>query len=143
MQIRNPKHNASGGIDCEIEHPSFGWIPFTASPSDAEELGRQIYAAALAGDFGEIAPAPPAPPAPVPQVVTMRQARLALLGAGLLGGVDAAIAALPSPQKEAALIEWEYSSEVHRNRAFVQSLAGALSLTEQQLDALFLQAGAL
>ena len=34
-------------------------------------------------------------PLPVPQVVTMRQARLALLAAGLLPGVAAAIASLP------------------------------------------------
>ncbi len=39
------------------------------------------------------------PPPGIPQEVTMRQARLALLGAGLLGGVDAAIASLPSPTK--------------------------------------------
>ena len=41
----------------------------------------------------------------VPQTVTMRQARLALLGAGLLAGVDAAIASLPEPDKSAAIIE--------------------------------------
>lgn len=56
MQTRNPKFNHAGSIDCEVEHPVFGWIPFTASPTDAEELGRQIYAAAVAGDFGPIAP---------------------------------------------------------------------------------------
>lgn len=106
--------------------------------------GEDVQPGWLVADGVFSAPPPPPETAPeVPTVVTMRQARLALLGAGLLAGVDAAIAALPSPQKEAALIEWEYSSEVHRNRAFVQSLAGALSLTEQQLDALFLQAGAL
>ena len=79
----------------------------------------------------------------VPQVVTMRQARLAILGAGLLPMVDAAIAALPSPQKEAALIEWGYSSEVHRDSAFVLTLAAALNLSTEQLDSLFTQAAQL
>jgi len=79
----------------------------------------------------------------IPQVVTMRQARLALLGAGLLAQVDAAIEALPEPQKSAARIEWDYSSEVHRDRAFVQQLGAALGLTDQQLDDLFTQAAAL
>lgn len=79
----------------------------------------------------------------VPQVVTMRQARLALLGAGLLSAVDAAIEALPEPQKSAARIEWDYSSEVHRSRAFVQQLGAALGLTDQQLDALFTRAATL
>ena len=81
--------------------------------------------------------------AAVPQVVTMRQARLALLGAGLLPGVTAAINALSSPQKEAAQIEWEYSQTVERNRGFVLLLGAALGLTALQLDNLFTAAAAL
>jgi hypothetical protein len=81
--------------------------------------------------------------AQIPQSVTMRQARLALLGAGLLSSVDAAIDSLPEPQRSAALIEWEYSGEVHRNRAFVIQLGGALGLTDAQLDDLFIAAAAL
>ena len=81
--------------------------------------------------------------AAVPKVVTMRQARLALLGAGLLPGVTAAINAMDSPQKEGAQIEWEYSQTVERNRGFVLLLGAALGLTELQLDNLFVAAGAL
>jgi hypothetical protein len=84
-----------------------------------------------------------APPAPVPQSVTMRQARLALLGAGALSGVDAFINSLPSPQKEAARIEWEYASTVERGSALVTALSTALSLDAAALDALFIGAGAL
>jgi len=88
--------------------------------------------------------APPAPPPPgPPTVVTMRQARLALLGAGKLDDVAAAIAGLPSPQKEAAQIEWEYSTEVKRDSALVTQLAPALGLDEAALDALFTQASTL
>lgn len=79
----------------------------------------------------------------VPQKVTMRQARLALLGADLLDDVDAAIAALPSPQKEAAKIEWEYGQEVQRHNGFVSVLAPALGMTEAQTDALFVEAAKL
>lgn len=78
-----------------------------------------------------------------PKVVTMRQARLALLGAGLLAGVDAAIAALSSPTKEAATIEWEYAATVERNSALVTTLAGALELDDGTLDALFATAATL
>lgn len=39
-------------IDCKIEHPSFGWIPFTASPTDVELHGREIFAALAAGEVG-------------------------------------------------------------------------------------------
>ena len=44
MNIRNAKYNEHGTIDCEIEHPAYGWIPFTASPDDVEQHGKDIYA---------------------------------------------------------------------------------------------------
>lgn len=111
----------------------------------------------LAADLGADAPqyqslmdqvastyvAPPPPVPVVPEAVTMRQARLALLGAGLLAQVDAAIASLPSPQKEAAAIEWEYAQEVQRHNGLVPAMAQALGMTEAQLDALFMQAATL
>lgn len=34
MQYRNAKKLSNGWIDCEINHPQYGWIPFTANPSD-------------------------------------------------------------------------------------------------------------
>ena len=62
MEIRNPTFTPDGRIDCEIEHPEFGWIPFTADSNDVEPHGREIYTLALAKK-----PAPyVAPPAYVP-----------------------------------------------------------------------------
>lgn len=81
--------------------------------------------------------------APAPSVVTMRQARLALLGAGLLASVDAAIDSLPSPQKEEARIEWEYATEVQRSSGLVPMMGAALGLDDAGLDALFVTAAAL
>lgn len=83
------------------------------------------------------------PPTPLPTVVTMRQARLALLGAGLLGAVTTAINALPEPQKSAALIEWEFSGTVERHRPFVLLLGPALGLDDLALDQLFMVAASL
>lgn len=88
-------------------------------------------------------PSVEADPVHVPPVVTMRQARLALLGAGLLAGVDAAISAMPEPTKSAAKIEWEYSGTVERNRPFVQALTPALGMTAAQVDQLFIAAATL
>ena len=34
MNFRNAKYIKNGWIDCEIEHPKFGWIPFTCDPDD-------------------------------------------------------------------------------------------------------------
>lgn len=86
---------------------------------------------------------PPAPPTPVPQAVTMRQARLALYGAGLLATVNSAIAGMTGAQGEAARIEWEFSSEVKRNQPLVMALAPVLGMTQAQLDQLFITAAGL
>lgn len=34
MNYRNAKYLENGWIDCEIEHPVLGWIPFTCDPED-------------------------------------------------------------------------------------------------------------
>jgi hypothetical protein len=44
MYLRNVTVNRHDTYDCEINHPKFGWIPFTANPDDPEEHGRLIYA---------------------------------------------------------------------------------------------------
>ena len=79
----------------------------------------------------------------IPQEVTMRQARLALLGAGLLANVEATLAALTEPRKSAAKIEWEYSQSVQRTRGLVVDLSAALGLTPAQVDKLFIAASSL
>lgn len=78
-----------------------------------------------------------------PKRVTMRQARLVLLNAGLLSAVNTAIANMPGIEGEAARIEWDYSNEVVRNQPLTLSLASALGLTPEQMDALFVQASTL
>ena len=83
-------------------------------------------------------------PIPIPQSVTMRQARLVLLNAGLLDDVDAAIASIPDPvQRKAAEIEWEYAQTVDRDSPFTQQLAQGLGLTTEQKNELFVQASQL
>lgn len=69
----------------------------------------------------------------VPQSVTMRQARLALLQQNLLDSVEAAVAQAGT----AAQIEWEYAQELKRDHPLTVSLSAALGLTSQQLDDLF------
>lgn len=55
-EVRNPVHNSTGSIDCEVNHPSFGWIPFTASKDDCELHGRELHSELLDGIHGDIAP---------------------------------------------------------------------------------------
>jgi len=60
MNYRNPVFAASGAIDCEIEHPVYGWIPFTCDPNDT---GAEFDTATL---FEEMKPhAAPFVPEPV------------------------------------------------------------------------------
>lgn len=45
LEWRNAVPLDDGRIDCEINHPQFGWIPFTADPDDVEPHGREIWQA--------------------------------------------------------------------------------------------------
>lgn len=62
MNTRNARHNGQGGIDLEIEHPRFGWIPFTADAGDPERSGQEIYGEILLDDNIKVAPYEPPPP---------------------------------------------------------------------------------
>lgn len=95
------------------------------------------------GDHWEIVPGE-VPSDPVPKVVTMRQARLALLQMGNLDAAEAAIDSIPDATlRRAAQIEWEYAQGIERNSPLVQQVVSALQINDQQLDDLFALAGSL
>jgi hypothetical protein len=118
---------------------------------DAAVAEKATAQAALATKDAEIAAleaqvAELSPPAieGVPQVVTRRQARQAMLLAGLLDSVQAAIGAIPdTTQRRLAQIEWDDSQNFERQRPLLVSLATALGLTSAQLDQLFVTASGL
>ncbi len=112
----------------------------------AAELGGSAVVSATAGPGDAYSGGNftrPAPAVVVPDEVTMRQARLALLGAGLLDDVEAAIDAMSDPAKAAARIEWDYSNTLRRDHPLVATLGAGLGLSAGQLDDLFIAAGAL
>ena len=53
MNALNPQQTAEGSIDLELNHPIYGWIPFTASPHDPH--GVELYVQAVNGLFGPVA----------------------------------------------------------------------------------------
>lgn len=113
-------------------------------PAGALRAALQANGTVLVYMPGDTLPADPEPgPPPVPPSVTMRQARLALLGAGKLALVDAAINSLPEPARTQARITWDYSSEVQRHNGLVSQMAPALGLSSAQIDALFIAAAAI
>lgn len=74
---------------------------------------------------------------PPPSSITMRQARLVLLGAGLLEAVNQAILGMDGDMGVAARIEWEYATSIDRDNPLFAQLAGALNLEPEQIDDLF------
>lgn len=97
-------------------------------------------AAAIQAEWSAADSAPP----PIPQSVTRRQARQALLLAGLLDNVQPALDAIPdATQRRLMQIEWDDSQEFHRNRPALLALAGALGLNSSQIDQLFITAAGL
>jgi hypothetical protein len=75
----------------------------------------------------------------VPQVITGRQARLALNHFSLRDAVEAAIASADQNTKD----EWEYANEIRRDWASLIAMATAIGITSEQLDELFIYGGGL
>lgn len=81
--------------------------------------------------------------APAVRVVTMRKAQLAMLAAGVLDDVEAALAGIPGDTGRAARIEWNQATEIRRDWPLVNQMAAQLGMSEAALDALFDAAEAL
>lgn len=63
VEYSNPVYANQEGtmIDCEVNHPEFGWIAFTATSFDPEQYGRDLYVRIVAdgGISPYVAPTPP------------------------------------------------------------------------------------
>jgi hypothetical protein len=95
------------------------------------------------------ATAAPPPPPPVlldgvPQEVTRRQARQALVLAGKFDLVQPAIDAIPNPVQRALMqSEWDDSQTFQRHRPALLQMAAAIGLASSDLDDLFTLAATL
>ena len=57
MNYRNAKHISEGRIDCEIEHPMHGWIPYTLNPADTDTtVDNDALLAAIGDDVAAYVP---------------------------------------------------------------------------------------
>lgn len=151
MLIRNPIYTADGRIDCEIEHPIHGWVPFTADPNDVEEHGRLIHADALAmGPAPYVAPPPR--PEPVPRAITFAQLLIGLVTekwitveegrawrdrVSLPAQVQWVIQALPEEEQFAAETRALAPSEILRADPLVAAMGEAAGKTEEEMDDFF------
>ncbi|MFP5472407.1 MAG: hypothetical protein ACLGJD_02115 [Gammaproteobacteria bacterium] len=80
---------------------------------------------------------PPLGPAPVPASVTPLQARRALLQAGLLDEVEAALAAASAETR----LAWEYATAIDRDNSLLAGVARQMNMSVEAVDELFRQAG--
>ena len=123
-------------IKCVSYHPT----QIDMLRADAAELGTDLTEhEALLTDWVASYVPPDPEPIQVPQVVTIRQAKLALLQAGLLDDVDAAVA----QADRATQIEWKYATEVTRSWQTLLTIQAVLGLSEQRVDDLFITAATL
>jgi hypothetical protein len=97
---------------------------------DTERMGEYVYA------DGVLSIA-------VPQIVTMRQARLALLQSGHYATVVDYITGMTGDAGIAARVTWEYSTTVERYMPLTIQLKGILGLTDLETDELYLLANTL
>lgn len=78
LDAKNPKwaNRSQSRIDLLVrfEHIA-NEVPFTADPNDVEAHGRDLYARALNGEFGEVAPFDASPPALEEVTDIMREVR--------------------------------------------------------------------
>lgn len=146
--IRDLKYSKADNshIDLFATCKEYGEIPMTLNIIDTEDIhtfvkpdGSEVPLEQYC-KTQDIAPyVEPEPlPEPIPQVITMRQARLHLLEVGLLDDVEAVIALDRKSQ-----IEWEYANEVYRQSPLIESVKEAMSLTDKQIDNMFLEASKL
>ena len=137
MKIRNATFNHFGTIDCEIEHPKHGWIPFTASPDDPEKFGKDIHAAAIAGTVTPYIA--PQPVIVIPPTVSARQFKLQLEIQGLTLAVETWVAS----QSKLVRIAYANSGRFDRDEPMLQAGFKALGFTETDLDAFYVEAAKL
>jgi len=127
----------------------YGPDDFTAVAADLPEhhgervlqvLGSDLALALQALCIGDLLPPMPAR---VPREIPNWRAKVILASMGLLTAVEAAIAALPEPDRTVASLAWGGDAKLARRGKTVLGLAAALGLSSDQVDQLFIAAEAL
>ena len=146
-KIRDLKYVTANNsmIDLLVTCEEYGEIPMTLNLVDTEDIhtfvkadGSEVPLEQYCKTLEIEAYIEPEPIIIIPQVITMRQARLQLLEVGLLDDVEALVALDRKSQ-----IEWEYASEVYIQSPLIESVKSALNLTDAQIDNMFVEASKL
>lgn len=131
MEYRAAKYARFGMIDCEVDHPVWGWIPTTLSPHDP--ITSTLFEVVSEGDVADYVPLPPMT---IDELraswsCSAAQARIALHRAGRLTAAESIVASDPELS-----IVWEYETTFHRmGELFAALVAGGF--TPEEIDDLF------
>lgn len=141
-------------IDIILDHPTYGEIPFTADPDDVEPHGRELFARAVAGEFGEIQEFVPQEIELIPISITRRQCAIEMLYRGLITNDEAIAMASSStppalienifntfaePEKTIARIDFSANSYL-RNNLLLNILMTNIGASGQDIDRFFIDA---
>lgn len=55
MEYRNARYIDEARIDCEIDHPAYGWIPYTLDPADTDTTVSNDDLLAAMAQNGDVA----------------------------------------------------------------------------------------
>jgi hypothetical protein len=139
MEYRNAAYSSPTSIDMEIEHPVFGWIPFTATSDDVEENGRLLFEAARG------ATTPWVEPEPGPQEFPALTAKKFWKAAALMGVTEETVLALVN-QIEDPVERLTLSVDIRRSETFwrtdplIAYFAPLVGLSDTEIDTMWLWA---
>lgn len=111
-----------------------GWVEAPQPPYDpATETCQWVDGAWVVADIV----------VPVPQQVPMWALREATIAAGQKSAIEAAMNALPEPDRSIAWNRWEYKDSILRQSTIIASLQSALGWSNEYVDDLYKSAAAI
>lgn len=149
--------HTSINIDVNFEHLPEEIVAFSASANDTELHGRQIYENAVYGDYGTIQEYIPADPQSISFItatqffimagatglITQQEAIAAASSGAIPAAIEAIFSGLPTEAQFAARVRWARMTILERHEPLIQLAAGALGLSEAQVDDFFIEAATL
>jgi len=136
MEFNNPRYNSTGGIDMDINHPKFGWVPTTAREDDQET--QELYWQAKEGYV-----APYVEPSQEEVLETWRdqatasayQIHQAFEELGLYDEIEQVVAS--QEVSNSTRIAWNMAPSFDRRGKTIAEIAEAIWLTDEQVDSVF------
>ncbi len=136
---RNARFNEFGTVDLEYNHPLFGWVPFTASPDDTEELGRELHFAVMKS--GTVRPYSPPTAEDLRKSLPPLSRKRLLKGLLIIGITEDEVTSRLDNASDR--IDWKETLEFNRLDPLLVEVAADFQLPPAQVDSLWVWASTL